>query len=180
MKDAATERPENAGGEFVVLGLGSNAGDSLSILRGAVSALSAFLSEMAVSSLYITAPQDYTCQPDFYNAAVSGRFAFSPETLLSVVNKIEADFGRDRSSEIPKGPRALDIDILLFGNRTIAMEKPDLTIPHKAMKQRQFALIPLLEIFPDAADPLTGTVFRDILVKLPNQGVKKLEASLWN
>ena len=180
MKRFAAETPESTEGHLVVLGLGSNTGLSLSILQDAVSALSVFLSRAAVSSVYITAPQDYEAQPDFYNAAIAGRFAYSPEELLFIANSIEADFGRDRSAEIPKGPRPLDIDILLFGNRIVAMEKPNLYIPHRALKQRQFALIPLVEILPYAADPVTGVLYSDILAELPPQGVRKLEGFSWN
>ncbi len=168
------------GGELVVLGLGSNTGDSLSILRGAAASLSSLLYGMSVSSIYLTEPQDYNEQPSFYNAAVAGRFAFSPEKLLLEINKIEAYFGRNRANEIPKGPRALDIDILIFGMQSIEMETPNLTIPHKAIRERQFALVPLIEIVPDAVDPVTGKLFCDISAKLPPQGVKKLEERLWN
>lgn len=166
-------------GELVALSLGSNQGDSVSILRGALQRLSAFLSGMRVSSLYRTAPQDVTDQPDFYNAAVSGRFCRTPDALLRLVNGIEADFGRDRLHGVPKGPRTLDIDILLFGNRTVSCKAPDLEIPHPAMKKRQFVLVPLLEILPDAADPVTGMFFRDVLAGLPDQGVRKSEEELW-
>ena len=171
---------ETAGRELVALGLGSNLGDCENILRGAVKALSHCLSDVAVSSLYITAPQDYADQSDFCNAVVAGRFAYSPDELLFIANSIEADFGRDRAQEIPKGPRPLDIDILLFGDRIVSMEMPDLAIPHRALKMRQFALIPLLEILPQAADPLTGVLYRDILANLPDQGVKRREGFLWH
>ena len=177
MSCALAEAPA---GELVALGLGSNTGDSFGILRGAVEALSYCLSGLRVSSLYITAPQDYTEQPDFCNAVVAGRFAYSPDELLFIANSIEADFGRDRAQEILKGPRPLDIDILLFGNRVVSSTKPCLDIPHKELNMRQFALIPLLEILPLAADPLTGTLYRDILVNLPDQGVRRQEGFLWH
>ena len=171
---------ETDAGELVALGLGSNTGDSAGILRGAVKALSYCLSGLVVSSLYITAPQDYVAQPDFCNAVVAGRFAYSPQELLFIANSIEADFGRDRAAERLKGPRPLDIDILLFGDMVVSTEKPCLDIPHKALKMRQFALIPLLEVLPRAADPLTGILYRDILSRLPDQGVKRREGFLWH
>ena len=167
-------------GELVALGLGSNLGDCENILRGAVKALSYCLSGLRVSSLYITAPQDYAEQPHFFNAAVAGRFAYEPDELLFIANSIEADFGRDRAQEIPKGPRALDIDILLFGSRVVSTEKPCLAIPHKALRTRQFALIPLLEVLPRAACPLTGVLYSDILANLPDQGVRREEGFLWH
>ncbi|MDR2079111.1 MAG: 2-amino-4-hydroxy-6-hydroxymethyldihydropteridine diphosphokinase, partial [Treponema sp.] len=68
------------------------------------------------------------------------------------------------------GERTLDIDILLFGERVVS--EPDLEIPHPRLRERRFALTPLLELVPDAADPLTGTSYRVILEALPDQGVQ--------
>jgi 2-amino-4-hydroxy-6-hydroxymethyldihydropteridine diphosphokinase len=70
--------------------------------------------------------------------------------------------------------RTLDIDILTFGD-DIVSEPPALEIPHPRLRERAFALVPLLELLPDAADPLTGEPYRDILERLPDQGVKKLK-----
>lgn len=163
----------------VVLGLGSNMGDSVGIIRGALKLISSFLRDMRVSSLYMTAPQDYEEQPDFYNAVVAGRFSSSPESLLSLVHNVEAEFGRDRINGIYKGPRTLDVDIILFGDLCFSKKEPDLEIPHKSAKKRLFVLIPLLEIMPDAADPLSGVLFRNIAERLPDQGVRKLEEKIW-
>ncbi len=155
----------------VVLSLGSNKGDSIAILREAVRDLSSVLAGIRVSSLYVTKPRDYADQEDFRNIAVSGSCGGSPRELLASIHRIEASHGRDRAREIPKGPRSLDIDIILFGD--LVVREPDLAIPHERANARQFVLVPLLELHPDSADPLTGESFADVLAKLPDQGVEK-------
>lgn len=171
-----------SGGETtrIVLSFGSNVGDSVGIIREALKSVSSFVRDMRVSSLYLTAPQDYTEQPDFYNAVAAGNFDATPEDLLARIQKVEKDFGRDRARCVAKGPRTLDIDIILFGGRCVSLKKPDLEIPHRAAKKRLFVLVPLLEILPDAADPVSGELFRDIAAGLPNQGIKKAEGHIWD
>jgi len=159
--------------ETVILGLGSNRGDSKAILAGAIDMLALLLTDLRISSLYITKPQDYLDQDDFYNMAVSGGYADTPVSLLAAVQRIEAAYGRKRMQEIPKGPRTLDIDILFFGNRHIALDTPPLTVPHPAVLRRAFALIPLLELYPDYIDPLTKVPLAAVLAALPDQGVQK-------
>lgn len=130
------------------------------------------LRSMRVSSLYLTMPQDYQDQADYCNMAVTGFYSGSPETLLGTIQTIERRYGRDRSSEMRKGPRTLDIDILLFGERTLSGEF--LVVPHERMNRRQFALVPLLELLPECTEPGTGIPYRELLEKLPDQGVKKV------
>ncbi len=154
----------------VVLGLGSNKGESRAILMHAVSDLSKVLEGMRASSLYETAPQEYLDQKDFLNLAVSGSFTGTPEELFIHTQEIETVYGRDRAGAVSKGPRTLDIDILLFGDRII--KEKDLVIPHERMNERQFVLIPLLEIEPECTDP-SGVSYRKILSLLPDQGVRK-------
>jgi 2-amino-4-hydroxy-6-hydroxymethyldihydropteridine diphosphokinase len=144
----------------------------LDILRSAVTDSAEFLDFQRVSSVYRTAPQDYADQGDFLNLAVEGMYAGSPAELLVDVHALEAKYGRDRGpSAIPKGPRTLDVDILLFGERQV--QTKDLTVPHPRMRERLFALIPLLELLPDCADPVTGESYGSIAAALPDQGVKK-------
>lgn len=156
------------------MGLGSNSGDSRSILLGAIEALRELLGELRVSSLYVTKPQDYKDQPDFLNLCASGTFSGSPHELLRALNGIERSWGRAREREIPKGPRTLDIDIELFGTEII--REKDLVIPHERLRERAFVLVPLLELLPDSADPVTGELYRDIAGRLPDQGVIKAGA----
>jgi 2-amino-4-hydroxy-6-hydroxymethyldihydropteridine diphosphokinase len=147
-------------------------GDSISILREAVSRLSDFLAFVRVSSLYITRPQDFLEQDDFYNLVVSGWTELSSREVLALTAAIEEQLGRNRSTGIPKGPRTIDIDIALFGSE---VSKTDtLTIPHERMLVRQFVLIPLVELLPDSADSVTGKRYRDICNSLPDQGILKV------
>ena len=157
--------------ERVFLSLGANVGDSVATLRDAIRDLEPILGDLHVSSLYVTKPQGSVAQRDFHNIAVSGDFTGTPRALLGEINRIEAAHGRNRANEAPKGPRTLDIDIVLFGSRVV--READLTIPHERMGERQFVLVPLLELLPDSADPVTGELFGAMLRMLPDQGVVK-------
>lgn len=157
---------------LVVLGLGSNKGSSLAILRNAVSALADVIRVIAVSSVYRTQPRDYIEQDDFYNLALAGFYRGTPEDLLETIFLIEANNGRDRIEEVRFGPRMLDIDIELFGNYRI--DTAFLQIPHPRMGIRQFVLIPVLEILPELVDPITGQPLRAMCDALPDQGVTKV------
>jgi 2-amino-4-hydroxy-6-hydroxymethyldihydropteridine diphosphokinase len=153
------------------LGLGSNRGESRVILQSAVARLSSILTDMRVSSLYITSPRDFADQPDFFNLVVTGFFRGTCHELLDLIHSIEDDFGRDRKNEIPKGPRTLDIDIELFGQTVV--RGTALTVPHEQLRFRQFVLVPLVELEPDCADPVTGETYRELCGQLPDQGVRK-------
>jgi len=90
-------------------------------------------------------------QPAFLNAVLTGYFVGSPHELLEISNTIEAELGRDRQLEVPKGPRSLDIDLLLFGD--LVLQRVDLKIPHPGLLERAFVLRPLLEIAPKLTHP---------------------------
>jgi 2-amino-4-hydroxy-6-hydroxymethyldihydropteridine diphosphokinase len=165
----------NGGGELAILGLGSNRNhgplDSREILAEVIPALGELLREMRVSSFYETRPLYVTNQPVFVNAAVGGYYSASPGELLEAVRRLETRFGRDRARERRWGERSLDIDILLLGSLTVS-EPPVLEIPHPRLKERRFALEPLLELFPEALEPGTGIAYSQICASLPDQGVK--------
>ncbi|MDR1868025.1 MAG: 2-amino-4-hydroxy-6-hydroxymethyldihydropteridine diphosphokinase [Treponema sp.] len=160
----------------VIIGLGSNTGDSVSILSGACEHLKRLLEQFRMSSWFETEPLEIYNQPYFINGAVSGFFGDSPAVLLEKLHRIERTFGRDRSQEKRWAERTLDLDILLFGDRCIS--DIDLEIPHPRLKVRAFALIPLLELEPEAREPLTGIPYRTMLDSLENQKVRKLYDSL--
>jgi 2-amino-4-hydroxy-6-hydroxymethyldihydropteridine diphosphokinase len=134
------------------LGLGSNVGDRMRNLRGAVARLSS-IQEMELarrSSVYETEPVgELTRQRDFYNAVIEVRTALEPHRLLDECKRIEAELGRRPGRR--HGPRPIDIDILLVGDVTVADER--LVLPHPEITRRRFVLVPLLELAPDLSLP---------------------------
>jgi len=134
----------------VYLSLGSNLGDRAGNLRAAIAALAGVgVRVTKVSSLYETEPVDYLEQPWFLNCAVEAETALAPLELLRALRGVEAQLGSQK--EFAKGPRLLDMDILLYGDETI--ELPELQIPHPRMLQRKFVLVPLAEIAPTLKHP---------------------------
>ena len=102
---------------------------------------------LARSKLYRTKPVGYLDQPDFINACALVETELAPRPLLDELLAIERRHGRKR--EIPNGPRTLDLDIILYGDRKV--DEPGLTIPHPRAKEREFVLKPLSDVWPDAA-----------------------------
>jgi len=134
----------------VYLSLGSNLGDRAGNLRAAIAALPGVgVSATKVSSLYETEPVDYLEQPWFLNCAVEAETALTPLDLLRALRGIEVQLGSQK--EFAKGPRLLDMDILLYGDE--AIDLPELQIPHPRMLQRNFVLAPLAEIAPTLKHP---------------------------
>ena len=168
-----------------ILGLGSNVHfkdlSNKELIIRAAGELQNALSNLCLSPLYKTAPMYITDQGYFINAAVSGYFYKEKQEknnkesawkLLKIIQQIEAQYGRDRSAERRWGERSLDIDILLFGDQVITEE--DLVIPHQRLKERAFALRPLLDLLPNATEPGTGIAYRDILSALGDQEIALL------
>ncbi len=139
----------------VYLSLGSNVGDRRQNLERALLELAQpGIHILKRSSIYETEPQDVTDQPWFLNMAVECETRLFPLQLLNALQTIERGLGRVRGAgSIRRGPRTIDIDILLFAN--IQMQTPALTIPHPRMFDRRFVLEPLLEIAPDLRHPAT-------------------------
>lgn len=136
------------------LSLGSNLRDRRANLDQALAALEREqVHVVARSSIYETEPQDVANQPWFLNMVVECESRFFPHQLLAVTQRVEREMGRVRTGAPPRGPRVIDIDILLFGNA--ALETPELMIPHPRMFDRRFVLEPLLEIAPELRHPLT-------------------------
>jgi len=159
-------------GRKVYLSLGSNLGDRLGSLSRAVALLRGSLRQLRVSSVYETAPLYLTDQPRFLNVVVAGRTGLSARALLVAAQAIERQLGRRRELGVPKGPRPIDVDILLYGSRLIS--EPDLTVPHPGLKERRFVLEPLLELEPRLRDPAGGGALARVLEGLPAQGVDRV------
>ena len=158
--------------EFVYLSLGSNLGDRYANLRAAIERLGEAGAIGAVSSFYETEPVEFRDQPWFLNCVVALETSDSPEALLQRALAIEQEMGRLRMKD--KGPRSIDIDILLFGDRVV--EERGLKIPHPAMQQRRFVLEPLAGIAPEALHPQLRKTARELLADLPaGQVVRLLE-----
>jgi 2-amino-4-hydroxy-6-hydroxymethyldihydropteridine diphosphokinase len=157
----------------VFLGLGSNIGDAISTVRTAFVELSSILEGARLSRLRGSRAMYDEDQPDFVNAVASGLTGLSPHDLLKTVHSIEDRFGRVRDGSRPKGPRTLDIDILLYGD--LVLRDRDLVIPHAALRERRFALEPLAELDDGLIDPASGESYSSILESLPLQGIYLLE-----
>jgi 2-amino-4-hydroxy-6-hydroxymethyldihydropteridine diphosphokinase len=140
----------------VYLSLGANLGDREANLRAAIGALPGAGVEVGrISSVYETEPVDYLDQPWFLNCVVEGETKLGALELLHALREIETRMGSKK--EFAKGPRLLDIDILLYGNETIATA--ELQVPHPRMLERKFVLTPLAEIAPELRHPAwKGTV----------------------
>jgi 2-amino-4-hydroxy-6-hydroxymethyldihydropteridine diphosphokinase len=141
--------------------LDSPAGDRAANLRLAIEHLANLGKVTAVSSFYDTAPVGYLDQPRFLNGAVLLETELAPLELLEGLLAIEKTMGRDRSATVSKGPRVIDLDLLLFGPRIIQTET--LTLPHPAMWERRFVLEPLAEIAPEMVNPMNGLTVAQML-----------------
>jgi len=115
-------------------------------------------SSARLSRIYETRPLYVEKQPLYLNAVGEAWSTLEPDRMLAQLQQIETDFGRNRKIEVRRGPRTLDLDILLCGDRII--ETPNLVVPHPLLAERLFVLVPLLELYPDCADPRSGEPYR--------------------
>jgi 2-amino-4-hydroxy-6-hydroxymethyldihydropteridine diphosphokinase len=156
--------------KLVYIALGSNLGDRAENLRLAREQVDApDLRVLRESSIYETSPRDVEDQPWFLNQVIECETDLFPRQLLARLQKIERAMGRKRT--IAKGPREIDLDILLFGNAVV--KAPELEVPHPRMAERRFVLEPLAELVPDKRHPGTRRTMREMLAKVANQVVKK-------
>ncbi len=158
--------------EVGYLGLGSNEGDRLANLRAARAALEGHGIEVTgASSVFETAPQgEVTAQPDFLNACLRIQTQLDPEQLLSACKAVEQELGRAAAGQ-RHGPRPIDVDVLLLGEREQRSER--LTLPHAQVTSRRFVLEPLLELDPELTLP-DGTRLAEHLEAVAEQRVARV------
>jgi 2-amino-4-hydroxy-6-hydroxymethyldihydropteridine diphosphokinase len=118
-----------------------------------------------MSSLYLTEPVDAPPQEWFLNAVAGGETALPPEALLQACLDTERERGRVR--EVPRGPRTIDLDLLLYGDEV--RDAPGLVLPHPRMHERRFVLVPLAEIAPTARHPILGLTAAEMLRLCPDR-----------
>ncbi len=150
------------------IALGSNLGDSLAILQGAIAALERHpdVTVISCSSIYQTPPVGPP-QPDYFNACALLASSLAPESLLRLLLAIEAQFGRVRRERW--GARLLDLDLLLVEDQQL--QTPSLELPHPRMWERAFVMVPLAEIAPDWRNPRTGQTVAEICATLSVEGI---------
>ena len=152
------------------LGLGSNLGDRRANISRGLGALGAVSQHVLASSLYESAAAGFSGQPAFLNAVCRLWTSLSPFELMRMVTEVQSAVSSRRP--FPNGPRALDIDVLVYG--LTALEVPGLTVPHPRMMQREFVLRPLAEIAPGLAHPVTGETVSSALGGLSRSSLRQV------
>jgi 2-amino-4-hydroxy-6-hydroxymethyldihydropteridine diphosphokinase len=154
------------GGIQIYLSLGSNLGNRAANIERAIAALpAAGVQVMRQSSMYETEPVDLLDQPWFLNCVIEGKTSLTPQKLLHALQEIAAQIGPPKT--IARGPRVIDLDILLYGDSVIAT--PDLEIPHPRMAQRRFVLVPLDELAPSLRHPSLNATILELLAATPDR-----------
>ncbi len=155
------------------VGLGANLGDAPATVREAMRALDVLPQTrlLRASRLYRSRAWGVETQPDFINAVAMLESRLPARTLLDELLAIERAHGRERAAEVRWGPRTLDLDLLLHGDSII--DEPGLRVPHPHLHERAFALLPLVEVAPDAVIPGRGLA-RDIAAVMAGEGIQAL------
>lgn len=154
-----------------MIGLGGNVGSPRLAFAEALEGLFPHVQDLVLSPLYRTEPVGGPLQPDYLNAVATGRTRLSPLELLALLGRLQAEAGRDPLGE-RNGPRALDLDLLLYGDQVIRL--PELVVPHPRLAARRFVLAPLADLVPDLVVPGTGRTVGDLLSAAPPARVERL------
>jgi 2-amino-4-hydroxy-6-hydroxymethyldihydropteridine diphosphokinase len=158
---------------LVYLSLGSNLGNRDKFLEQARESIEKSFSPVRFSKVYETEPVEVPDQPWFLNQVAELRTDLGPETLLEWARVLETRAGRQR--EIPKGPRTLDVDILLYDDWVLAVE--GLVLPHPRLEQRRHVLVPLTELSPEVMLPNSRKTAREALEQVKDSAQVKAHAS---
>lgn len=157
----------------VYLSLGSNVGEREEHLAAAIEAFAAQgIRVTRRSSIYSTQPVDFETQSWFLNCVVEAETDLMPRQLLRAIRQIEAEIGRRK--RVRRGPRAIDIDILLCGSSII--RAPELEVPHPRMAERRFVLVPLAEIAPTVRHPVKNKTIAELLAETSDRSAVRI----WN
>lgn len=160
------------------VGLGANVGPRRDMLRQAVAALRRLGRVRGVSGLWETAPRDRLDQPPFLNAVVALELeARGAAALVTELKRIETELGRVPGPRY--GPRAIDLDLLLFSGADLVERDGPVTVPHERLAERRFALAPLAEIASEERDPRTGRTVRELLAAVLDQPARRIEGNDW-
>lgn len=169
------------------IGMGSNlssqAGSPEATLAAAADRLASLGRIVGRSSLYSTEPVGLTAQPRFLNAVIALETGLAPYSLLQELLRIEKEFGRDRSAGLRNGPRTLDLDILVYGDERIS--EPGLEIPHPRMEERDFVVIPLVELASKESNAAMPETVRRLLRTSPGRSptqsnaVVPVQSAVW-
>ena len=156
-----------------LIALGGNVGDVRATFRAAISDIcqAATAELVARSSDYSTPPWGDEQQPRFINACIEIETTLDPHALLRILQAIETERGRDRTSGRRFGPRTLDLDLIDYDN--LSLDERGLTLPHPRLFERAFMLVPLAEVAPDRL--ISGRTAADALKQLATEGIEKLE-----
>ena len=156
----------------VLIALGGNVGDVRATFQKAIATICGMTQGVlkARSSDCSTPPWGDEQQAPFINACIEIETALDPHALLFTLHKIENRFGRDRARERRWGPRTLDLDLIAYDD--IAMQEPELTLPHPRLFERAFVLVPLVEIVPDRI--IAGQNVASALARLSTEGIRRL------
>ena len=153
--------------EKIIIGIGSNIGDKEGNIRKAILLLSEILNNIKVAPIYISKAVGYENQPNFLNTVISGFTELPPNDLLNKVKEIEEKIGR--RNRFRWGPREIDIDILFYGDIIIKTES--LEIPHPRIHERDFVIIPLIDIEPNIIHPIFKKPLKNLLKDIRNKSI---------
>lgn len=157
---------------LVALGLGGNTGDPERAFVAAIEALESVAGPLRVASLYRSEALTSTPQDDYLNTVIVGSTTVEPLELLGTAKDLEFRAGRRPGP--PESPRPLDIDLLLYGEQSLS--RPELTVPHRKLRQRRFVLAPLAELVPNLPVPPDGRAVLDLLLDLgEEQRIERIE-----